>query len=149
MKALPISVSLSNCTRRVIAIHSVIFFIRSSIGLQHGGQSIQYWLRNWNRVWMLRSLENAQQAFGTPPPSEQTADYSEGRWQSPGFMKDCLQFWFLAQLVLRSARDAQSGPQYTVMSNPTNSIAEYDQAGMTDLKTLLRVQYNSRRKPTA
>lgn len=138
---------LSNVNRNIVAIHSVIFYIQSSIGLQHGCQSVQHWLRNWNRVWMLRSLENAQQAFGTPSPSEQAADHPEGRWRGPGFLKDSLQFWFLAQLVLRRARDEQPGPQYTILSSPTKN-AEYDQADMTDLKTLLRVQYTNNRKPT-
>lgn len=96
---------------------------------------------------MLRALENAQQAFGTPSPSEQAADDTEGRWRGPGFLKDSLQFWFLAHLVLCRARDAHPGPQYTVLSSPTNTNAEYDQAGMIDLKTLLRVQHNSRPKP--
>lgn len=46
-------------------------------------------------------------------------------------MKDCLQFWFLAQLVL---------------SNPTDNHAEYDQADMTYLKSLLRMQHKSRKQ---
>ncbi|KAK6364151.1 hypothetical protein LTS17_012420 [Exophiala oligosperma] len=116
----------------IMSIHSVIFHVRSSIGIQHACQPVQYSLRNWNRVWTLRSLENARQAFGTPSPSEQqTAELSEERWRGPGFMKDCLQFWFLAQLVL---------------SNPTDNHAEYDQADMTYLKSLLRMQHKSRKQ---
>ncbi|KIW77862.1 hypothetical protein Z517_07695 [Fonsecaea pedrosoi CBS 271.37] len=132
----------------IIAIHSVIFCIRTTVGLQHSGTSIQNWLRNWNCIWMLGSQGSTRQAFGTPSPSEQTGELSEGRWRGAGFMKDALQFWFLAQIMLRSAQDEKTDPQYTALSTLSNSQTEYDQASMAGLKALLKTQHVNRRKVT-
>jgi hypothetical protein len=125
----------------MLAIHSVIFSIRSSIGLQHGSYSIQHWLRNWNRVWLLRSLDTVQPAFGTPAPAKGSTDSSEERWRVSGFMKDCMQFWFLAQLVLLRERGQRGALQDTTSRGGANSSSGYDQAGMDDLKALLKAQY--------
>ncbi|KAK5059884.1 hypothetical protein LTR84_009767 [Exophiala bonariae] len=117
------------------ALHSTVFYIRNSIFPFDQASAVLNIMRNWRRIWMLRELMRFQELFGTPAQPLENGSVQGERWKQTGFMKDALQFWLLAQVMLDSKNsgrlDKRSG------SSDNSSPCQFDQPSMRDLKRYL------------
>lgn len=92
-------------------------------------------LRNWRRIWTLRELMGFREIFGTPVPSSGEESMQGARWKQMGFMKDALQFWLLAKIMLdsKTSRAFDNRPDTGDSTVP----CQFDQPSMRDLKQYL------------
>ena len=110
------------------AIQPVIFQVRTSIGEQ--GQlisAVRNWLNSWKAVWTLQKHMHAPESFATPLPPEEGPVDSLDRWRNSGFMKEAIQFWLIAQLLvdeLKANKGLRGASPFTEKAN------HYDQADM-------------------
>ncbi|KAH7080864.1 hypothetical protein FB567DRAFT_114394 [Paraphoma chrysanthemicola] len=117
------------------ALHSKIFYIRNCILSLAADSAVLKVLRNWRRIWTLRALMPPEETFQTPAAFTSEEPAREERWRQTGFMKDALQFWLLAQIMLDSKKSPglEEGPS----SRDDNSPPRFDQPCMSHLKHYL------------